>query len=218
MRKESLKNKKIRANKIAKILDEIMPEADTELLHWDDPFKLVIAVALSAQTTDKMVNRVTPLLWDVYPTPYDLANADIKHVESILRPIGFYQNKAKNTINCAKMICSEFEGQVPQNMDDLQKLPGVGRKTANIVLNVAFDKVEGIAVDTHVFRISHKLKLSDAKTPAATEHDLLKVFDKKNWKPLNHQLVIFGRRVCTARNPKCFECPLGDFCPSKEII
>ncbi|MDO5329510.1 MAG: endonuclease III [Coriobacteriia bacterium] len=213
---ESLKNKKIRAKEIAKRLNREMPDADTELLHWDDPFKLVIAVALSAQTTDKMVNKVTPLLWDMFPTPQDLANADPVIVEQILRPIGFYQNKTKNAINCARMICDDFNGEVPQTMEELQKLPGVGRKTANIVLNVAFDQVEGIAVDTHVFRISHKLKLSNAKTPAATEPDLLKVFDKDNWKTLNHQLVLFGRHTCTARNPKCIKCPLADLCPSNE--
>ena len=215
MPKESLKNKKIRACKIAKILNNFLPEPDTELLYWDSPFRLVIAVALSAQTTDKSVNKVTPILWKKYPKIKDLANANIYEVGKILRPIGFYQNKAKNSINCAKMIIEEFDGKVPDNMTDLQKLPGVGRKTANIVLNVAFNKVEGIAVDTHVFRISHQLKLSNAPTPAKTEIDLLKVFDQKDWKNLNHQLVLFGRRTCIARRPKCNQCPLAELCPSK---
>lgn len=214
---ESLLNKKKRAKKIANILNKEIPDPDTELLYWDDPFKLVIAVALSAQTTDKSVNKVTPLLWGLYPSQFELAKADIVQVEQILRSIGFYKNKAKNAINCAKMVVEEFNGKVPNNMDDLQKLPGVGRKTANIVLNVAFNKVEGIAVDTHVFRISHKLRLSNAKTPQDTEYDLLKVFDKDDWKNLNHQLVLFGRRTCIARNPKCHTCPLEKLCPSKQI-
>lgn len=214
---ESLKDKKIRAKKIAKLLNKEIPDADTELLHWDDPFRLVIAVALSAQTTDKSVNKITPLLWEKYPSVKDLANAKLSDVEQILRPIGFYKNKAKNSINCAKMIYENFNGKVPENMIDLQKLPGVGRKTANIVLNVAFDKVEGIAVDTHVFRISHKLGLSNAKDPKSTEPDLLEVFDKKDWKALNHQLVLFGRRICIARRPKCYSCPLVNLCPSSEI-
>lgn len=217
MPKESLENKKIRAKEIARILNEEMPNADTELLYWGDPFKLTIAVALSAQTTDKSVNKVTPLLWDLYPDAKALAYADITKVEQILRPIGFYQNKAKNSINCAKMIVENFGGKVPQNMNDLQKLPGVGRKTANIVLNVAFNKVEGIAVDTHVFRVTHLLKLSNAKTPELTEPDLLKIFDEKDWKNLNHQLVIFGRKTCIARRPKCFSCSLSKLCPSRQI-
>lgn len=214
MAKESIENKKIRASKIAEILNNIMPNPDTELLYWNDPFKLVIAVALSAQTTDKSVNKVTPLLWEKYPTIDSLANANIKDVEQILRSIGFYQNKAKNTINCAKMIRDNFNNTVPDNMIDLQKLPGVGRKTANIVLNVAFNKVEGIAVDTHVFRITHRLGLSDAKNPAQTEPDLLNIFAEKDWKNINHQLVLFGRYTCLARNPKCYGCPLKKYCPS----
>lgn len=215
--KESFENKRLRAQKITLKLNEVLPEPDTELMYWGDPFKLVIAVALSAQTTDVSVNKVTPLLWEKYPTPKDLANANIKDVEQILRSIGFYQNKAKNSINCAKMIVENFNNQVPDNMEDLQKLPGVGRKTANIVLNVAFNKVEGIAVDTHVFRISHRLGLSDAKTPAATEPDLLNVFERADWKNINHQLVLFGRRRCMARNPKCHGCPLAELCPSHNL-
>lgn len=209
-----IENKRQKAKKIVEILNKEIPNPDTELKYWGDPFKLVIAVALSAQTTDKSVNKVTPLLWDFYPTIHDLANADIKKLEQILRPIGFYQNKAKNTINCAKMIIEDFNGKVPDNMDDLQKLPGVGRKTANIVLNVAFNKIEGIAVDTHVFRITHRLGLSDAKNPEKTELDLLDVFDKKDWKNINHQLVLFGRYTCMSNNPKCKTCALKKICNS----
>ena len=178
---------------------------------------MVIAVSLSAQTTDKSVNQVTPLLWKKYKTAKSLSKAKLADVERILHPLGFYKNKAKNSIACAKMIEEKFDGIVPDNMKDLQKLPGVGRKTANIILNVIYDKVEGIAVDTHVFRISHKLKLSSAKTPEKTEWDLLKVFDKKDWKNLNHQLVLFGRQTCIARKPKCESCPLSKLCPSFSV-
>lgn len=218
MAKESLKNKKVRAKKIVDVLNEYLGESKTELLYWDDPFKLVIAVALSAQTTDKAVNKVTPLLWEIYPDVYKLSEAKLSKVEQILRPLGFYKNKAKNSINCAKIIVEQYNGQVPQTMNELQKLPGVGRKTANIVLNVAFDKVEGIAVDTHVYRISHRLMLSDAPNPAKTEPDLLKIFDKKDWKNLNHQLVLFGRYTCISRNPNCTGCPLSKLCPSYDFF
>lgn len=211
---ESIKNKRVRASKIAKILNKVLPNPDTELKWWKDSFKLVIAVSLSAQTTDKSVNQVTPLLWKKYKNAEALSKATLKDVEEILHPLGFYKNKAKNSIACAKMVVKKFGGKVPDNMADLQKLPGVGRKTANIILNVVYDKVEGIAVDTHVFRISHKLKLSSAKTPEKTEWDLLKVFDKKDWKNLNHQLVLFGRQTCIARKPKCKSCPLSKLCPS----
>lgn len=211
---ESIKDKRARASKIAKILNEVLPNPDTELKWWGSPFKLVIAVSLSAQTTDKSVNRVTPLLWKKYKNAEALSKANLKDVEDILHPLGFYKNKAKNSIACAKMLVEKFNNEVPDNMTDLQKLPGVGRKTANIILNVVYDKVEGIAVDTHVFRISHKLKLSKAKNPEKTEADLLKAFNKKDWKNLNHQLVLFGRQTCIARKPKCKECPLSKLCPS----
>lgn len=217
MPRETIKNKKIRAKKIANELNKVFPDPDTELLHWESPFRLVIAVSLSAQTTDKSVNLVTPLLWEKYPEISDLANAKLSDVEKILKPLGFYRNKAKNSINCAKIIIDDFNGQVPQNMEDLQKLPGVGRKTANIVLNVAFNIVDGIAVDTHVFRISHRLNLSNAKNPKLTEYDLLKIFEKEDWGNLNHQLVLFGRRTCSAKNPKCNICPLSNLCPRKFI-
>lgn len=213
MPRESLKSKRERAAQIAKRLDCVYPDADTELIHGGDPFRLTIAVLLSAQTTDKAVNKVTPLLWEKYPTIADLAAANPADVEEILHSIGFFRAKAANAIKCAQMVLSDFGGEVPADIDELQKLPGVGRKTANIVMNVAFDQVEGIAVDTHVFRITHLLGLSKAETPAATEQDLLKIFPREAWKALNHQLVLYGRQVCIARRPKCAECVLADLCP-----
>ncbi|MBE6464133.1 MAG: endonuclease III [Eggerthellaceae bacterium] len=214
MPRESLKSKRERAATVALRMNERYGEAETELIYDGDPFHLVIAVLLSAQTTDKAVNKVTPVLWERYPTIEALAQAKQEDVEEILRSIGFFRTKAAHVIECARIVLEDFKGNVPSTMGELTKLPGVGRKTANIVLNVAFDDVEGIAVDTHVFRITHMLKLSNAPTPQATEFDLLKVFDRKDWKPINHQLVRFGREVCVARRPRCNDCELSDICPS----
>ena len=171
---------------------------------------------LSAQTTDKGVNKVTPALWEHYPTVADLASANPADVEEIIRTIGFYRTKAANVVKCAQLVVSEYGGQIPRDIDELQKLPGVGRKTANVVLNEAFGIVEGIAVDTHVFRIAHKLKLAgpSADTPAKTEDALLKLYPREWWGPINHQWVLFGRETCIARRPKCGECFICDLCPN----
>ncbi len=214
MPRESKTAKRARAAEIARLLAERYPEARTELIYDGDPFHLVVAVLLSAQTTDKAVNKVTPVLWERYPTLEDLAGARQKDVEEILRSIGFFRTKAKNVIGCARMVLAEFGGEVPRTMEELERLPGVGRKTANIVTNVAFGEVNGIAVDTHVFRITHLLGLSKAETPSATEQDLLALFPKEAWEPLNHELVMYGREVCIARRPKCAECILAHLCPS----
>jgi len=178
---------------------------------------LVIAVLLSAQTTDKAVNKVTPVLWETYPTIADLAHGDPSDVEGIIRPLGYYRTKAANCIKCAQVILGEFGGEVPQNMDDLQRLPGVGRKTANIVMNEGFGIVEGIAVDTHVFRIAHLLKFSNAKTPDKTEEDILALYPREYWGPINRQWVLFGRETCIARRPQCKECFINDLCPSSHL-
>ncbi|MBR3257909.1 MAG: endonuclease III, partial [Eggerthellaceae bacterium] len=212
--RESKTAKRARAAEIARLLAERYPEARTELIFDGDPFHLVVAVLLSAQTTDKAVNKVTPVLWERYPTLEDLAGARQEDVEEILRSIGFFRTKAKNVIGCARMVLADFGGEVPRTMEELQRLPGVGRKTANIVTNVAFGEVNGIAVDTHVFRITHLLGLSKAETPSATEQDLLALFPKEAWEPLNHELVMYGREVCIARRPKCAECILAHLCPS----
>lgn len=212
MTRESLKTKKIKAKKVAIALKEKYGNQKTELLYWNDPFKLLIAVSLSAQTTDKAVNKVTPKLWEKYPNIKDLSKANYDDVQKILRPLGFYKVKSKNIINCAKLVLEKFDKNVPDDINKLQELPGVGRKTANIVLNVAFDKVEGIAVDTHVFRITHRLNLSNAKDPDKAEIELLKVFDCKYWKDLNHHLVLYGREICTSKNPKCNECYFTKIC------
>lgn len=214
MPRESLKAKRERAITVQNRMNAHYPAAECALHYWDDPFRLTIAVLLSAQTTDKGVNRVTPALWERYPTIPDLAAAHISDVENIIRTIGFYHMKAANVIKCAQMVLSEFGGEVPRTMDELQRLPGVGRKTANIVMNEGFDMVEGIAVDTHVFRIAHKLKFSNAQTAGKVEEDLLKLYPREYWGPINHQWVLFGRATCIARRPRCGECFLCDLCPS----
>ncbi len=211
-----MKDKRQRALDIAERMNEHYPAAECALDYGGDPFRLTIAVLLSAQTTDKGVNKVTPKLWECYPTPQDLAAADVSDVEGIIKTIGFYHAKAANCIKCARMVVSDFGGEIPQDMQQLQKLPGVGRKTANVVLNEAFGIVEGIAVDTHVFRIAHKLKLVGpaCDTPQKTEDALLKLYPRSCWGPINHQWVLFGRQTCIARRPKCEECFLSDLCPS----
>ncbi len=216
MPRETVKAKRERAIEIAQRMNEHYPAAECALHYWGDPFKLTIAVLLSAQTTDKGVNKVTPALWERYPTVADLASANPADVEEIIRTIGFYRTKAANVVKCAQLVVSEYGGQIPRDIDELQKLPGVGRKTANVVLNEAYGIVEGIAVDTHVFRIAHKLKLAgpSADTPAKTEDALLKLYPREWWGPINHQWVLFGRETCIARRPKCGECFICDLCPN----
>ncbi|MEQ3362427.1 endonuclease III [Raoultibacter massiliensis] len=214
MPRETKQAKLERALAVADRMNEHYPQAECALHYGGDPFRLTIAVLLSAQTTDKGVNKVTPALWEKYPTPADLAQADPTDVENILRTIGFYRAKAANCIKTAQMVVSDFGGEIPRDIDELQKLPGVGRKTANVVLNEAFGIVEGIAVDTHVFRIAHKLKFSNADTPAKTETDLLKLYPRQYWGPINHQWVLFGRETCIARRPKCETCFINDLCPT----
>lgn len=186
-------------------------------LDHQNPFRLVISVLLSAQTTDAQVNKVTPELFRRWPTPYEMAGASVADVMDVIKSLGFYKTKAKHCVEAARMIVADFDGEVPSAMRELQKLPGVGRKTANIVLNVGFGIVEGIAVDTHVNRIAHRLALSPKtheKEPLKTEQDLLKILPHEYWESVNHQWISFGREICSARSPKCAECPLADLCPS----
>lgn len=186
-------------------------------LDHQNPFRLVISVLLSAQTTDAQVNKVTPELFRRWPTPYEMAGASVADVMDVIKSLGFYKTKAKHCVEAARMIVADYGGEVPSTMRELQKLPGVGRKTANIVLNVGFGIVEGIAVDTHVNRIAHRLALSPKtheKKPLKTEQDLLKILPHEYWESVNHQWISFGREICSARSPKCAECPLADLCPS----
>ena len=202
---------KARADKIRKILREIFPEVKTQLLH-QNPFQLLVATILSAQCTDNQVNQVTPLLFKRLKTPADFANAHLKTIEKMIRPTGFFHNKAKNIKNCARVILDQHDGQVPQTLDELIKLPGVGRKTGNVVLGAAYG-IPGVVVDTHVGRISNRLGLSVHKNPVKIEFDLMEIIPQRDWNDFCLRLIFFGRSTCTARKPKCPQCPLKQICP-----
>ncbi len=216
MPRETNASRRERAIEVCKRLNRRYGPVECFLDH-QNPFRLVISVLLSAQTTDAQVNKVTPELFRRWPTPYEMAGASVADVMDVIKSLGFYKTKAKHCVEAARMIVADYGGEVPSTMRELQKLPGVGRKTANIVLNVGFGIVEGIAVDTHVNRIAHRLALSPKtheKEPLKTEQDLLKILPHEYWESVNHQWISFGREICSARSPKCAECPLADLCPS----
>lgn len=216
MSRESKKAKVERAVEVCRRLDEKYGPVECFLDHTN-PFRLVISVLLSAQTTDAQVNRVTPELFRRFPTPEAMAAASPEELAEIIRSLGFYKTKARHCVEAAQAIVADFGGEVPHTMAELTSLPGVGRKTANIVLNVGFGIVEGIAVDTHVNRIAHRLGLSPKtheREPLKTEQDLLAILPRELWGPVNHQWIRHGRDTCTARAPKCDGCVLEDICPS----
>lgn len=218
MARESLASKQERAVAIeARMFSYYGPGKAS--LNYRTPFELTVAVVLSAQCTDAAVNKVTPLLFERFPTPQDLAAANVAEVEEIIHPLGFYRTKAKNLVALAQAAVADFGGTVPADVDLLQTLPGVGRKTANCVMCEAFKDPQGIAVDTHVYRIAHRLKLAgpSADTPQKVEDILLKVFPRSDWAYVNHQWVHFGREFCRARNPRCADCIIGDLCPSRGL-
>ena len=181
-------------------------------LHHNSAWELVIATILSAQCTDVMVNKVTPGLFQQYPTPQAMAAASPEELEPILRPTGFYRNKAKSVVGASRAIVENFGGQVPDEMDKLLTLPGVARKTANVVLGSWFGKAVGVVVDTHVHRISRRLELTKADDPKNIEQDLMKVVPQNRWIDYSHQIIHHGRAICIARRPKCAECPLENIC------
>ena len=187
-----------------------METAETEL-HYDTPFHLLIAVILSAQCTDKRVNMYTPVIFERFPEPEDLATASFEEVYDLIKSISFPNNKAKHLIGMARKLVSDFGGIVPSDPDQLETMPGVGRKTANVIASVIYDKPV-IAVDTHVFRVSRRLGLSDGSTVEAVEKDLTAGFAPELRPKAHHWLILHGRYVCTARKPKCQECGLSDFC------
>ena len=196
---------------LVNILRKRYPDAKC-ILDFDTPFEMLVAVMLSAQCTDERVNKTTPEIFEKYSTPEDFANIDINELEELIHPCGFYKNKAKNIKKCAQMIMEKYNGEVPQTMEALISLPGVGRKSANVVMLEAFGDAQGIAVDTHCKRIANKIGLSDEKEPEKIEQDLLKIFDKEDYKDINHLLIWHGRNTCIARNPKCEECVLKEIC------
>jgi len=205
-----------KAAKIFKVLADEYPEVTTALTHAD-PLQLLVATILSAQCTDARVNVVTKDLFKKYRKAVDYAKAKLPVFEGEIRSTGFYKNKAKNIIGAARMIEKEFGGKVPGTMEELVALPGVARKTANIVLFHAFGKNEGIAVDTHVKRLSGRIGLTRQKDPVKIEKDLMELFDRKNWGTLSNLLIAHGRKICDARRPLCSECPLNKLCVSAKI-
>ncbi|MBR3163353.1 MAG: endonuclease III [Clostridia bacterium] len=199
------------AIKMIKVLKNTYPDA-TCSLDFTTPFEIVVAVMLSAQCTDERVNKVTPALFKRCKTVKDFANIDIQDLENLIRSCGFYKNKAKNIKLCAKQVLENFDGKVPQTMNELLTLSGVGRKSANVILLEAFGIAEGIAVDTHAKRISNKIGLSNQTDPEKIEQDLLKIFPNEYLKDVNHLFVWHGRNTCIARKPLCEECTIKDYC------
>lgn len=197
-------------SKILEFLDKKYPEASCSLRH-KNPFELLVATILSAQCTDERVNSVTKSLFQKYKTPQDFAFADLEELKNIIKPTGFFNNKAKNIKNMAIKIVENYNGSVPNNMKDLISLPGVGRKTANVVLGNCFTP-EGIVVDTHVKRISKRLGLTKSDNPEKVEDDLLKIIPKEKWNIFSHQMILFGREICASRKPKCDICELNTVC------
>ncbi len=193
------------------LLKKEYPDA-TCSLDFETPFQMVVAVMLSAQCTDERVNKTTPELFKRCKTIQDFVDIDIKELEEIVHPCGFYKNKAKNIKLCAKQVLENFNGEVPDNMEDLQSLAGVGRKSANVVMLEAFNKPQGIAVDTHAKRISNLIGLSKESDPSKIEQDLIKIFPKEYLKDINHLFVWHGRNTCVARKPKCDVCPVNKYC------
>ncbi len=203
--------KKEEVVEIIEKLKQYYPEA-TCSLDFKTPFELVIAVMLSAQCTDERVNKVTPKLFEKYSTPESICSIELEDLEKIIYPCGFYKNKAKNIKLMAKEILEKYNGNVPQTMEELTKLPGVGRKSANVIMLEAFNNPQGIAIDTHAKRILNRLGMSKNSEPTKIEQDVLKIIPKKYYKDVNHLLVWHGRKICDSRKPKCLECPIKEYC------
>ncbi|MFU0805622.1 MAG: endonuclease III [Pseudoclavibacter caeni] len=203
-----------RARRMGRILAETYPEAHCEL-DFRSPYQLITATILSAQCTDARVNRVTPALFARYPTPQALAAADPVELESIIRSTGFFRAKARNLIGMARTVTERFGGEIPRTLDDLVTLPGVGRKTANVVLGNAFG-VPGLTVDTHFGRLVRRFGWTREKDPVKVEFAVAALFPRRDWTRLSHELIWHGRRICHARRPECGICPLARLCPSSE--
>lgn len=198
------------ADQVIDILFDEYKDRKTELVHRN-PFELLIATILSAQTTDVRVNIVTKELFRRYPNPQSMSKADTKDIEDLIKTVGLYRTKAKNIKNSSKILVIEYNGEVPKTRKELMKLPGVGRKTANVVMSNAFN-IPAIAVDTHVQRVSNRIGLAESKDVLRTEKQLEEIIDKEKWNQAHHALILHGRRVCKARNPLCEECKLNSIC------
>ncbi len=205
-----------RIHEIIKRLHEAHPDACCALEH-NNAYELLVATILSAQCTDERVNKVTPDLFMQFPTPRAMAEADRSDIEEAVRSTGFYRNKAKHIQQASQMIAFEHDGEVPADMDELTKLPGVARKTANVVLGVSYNIADGVVVDTHVKRLSNRLGLTTNQNPDKIEKDLMALVPRDEWIDISHLLIFHGRRVCAARKPDCTNCVLNDICPSAEL-
>ena len=198
------------AKKVIDILLELYPDAKAEL-NFSNPFELLIATILSAQTTDVQVNKVTEKLFKDYKTPQDFIKLSEEELAEKIKSLGFYKNKSKNILATCRILVEKYQGQVPDTREELMKLPGVGRKTANVVISNAFNK-QAIAVDTHVFRVSNRIGLAHSDNVFDTEKDLMNNIDESMWSKAHHLLIFHGRRVCKSRKPLCEKCPLTDYC------
>lgn len=213
MAKRNTQFRKERVSRITEILTKTYPEAKVAL-KFSNPIEMLISTMLSAQCTDERVNLVTRDLFRKYRTPEEYANSDLKELESAIRSTGFYRSKAKNIRNACRMIVDRFHSQVPKTIEELTSLPGVGRKTANIVLSNSYGIIEGIAVDTHVARVSKRLGLAKSDDSEKIERDLMRIIPRELWFNFTYRLIEHGRKICTARKPLCPECPLNKICPS----
>jgi len=209
-------NLKDRARKILQGLRKTYPDVKCALDH-KNPLQLLIATILSAQCTDERVNKVTPALFKAYRTPKDFAEAPLDELEGFIHSTGFYRNKAKSIKNCCIGIVDRFDGRVPQKMEELVTLDGIGRKTANVVLGVAYGKAEGVVVDTHVGRLSSRMGLTKHKTPEKIEQALMKIIPEEDWINFSHLLIWHGRKRCSARRPDCIRCEIADECPKNGV-
>jgi|ERR1700722_10075690 len=203
-----------KTKEIIKRLSKLYPNPHSALIN-ENPWQLLVATILSAQATDKLVNTVTPALFQKYKTIQEVANAPVEDIDEMVKKVNFHSNKSKNIKAAAQMIMEKYHGEVPQTMEELDALPGVARKTANVVLGDAFHKSEGIVVDTHVIRLTNKLGLTDQKDPVKIEQDLMKIVPKDQWRFFGHYLTYFGREYCPARPHECDDCPLKELCPDK---
>ena len=203
-------------HEIIRRLQAAHPDAHCELTH-DDPWQLLVATILSAQCTDERVNKVTPVLFERFPTPKAMADADRSEIEAIIRSTGFYRNKARFIHEASQRIAYDYDGEIPPDMQHLLKLPGVARKTANVVLGVGFNIADGVVVDTHVKRLAGRLGLTQHTDPKKIEKDLMAIVPRSHWIDISHLLIFHGRRVCKARKPACDQCTLADLCPSADL-
>ena len=206
-----------RVFEIIRLLEQEYGEAECAL-HHEDAYQLLVATILSAQCTDARVNMVTPALFRRFPDPHALAQAELDELQEIIRSTGFFRNKARSLQGSGRRLVDEFDGEVPSNMPDLLKLPGVARKTANVVLGTAYGIASGVVVDTHVGRLSRRLGLTHQKTPVKVEKDLMGMIPREEWINFAHRLIHHGRRVCQSRRPRCGECAFADLCPKVGVL